>query len=162
MKILLLILGVSLLFFGFVLVDHHRDIPHQVQQQRDQLLSAHSGITARLQPVGQISVASKKSQPESQPEPMQAVAAIATDIDGQQVYQSGCIACHGAGVAGAPKVGDAGLWAERIAKGTDALYANAIQGITGNAGVMPAKGGNAALSDDEVKAAVDYMLANSK
>jgi cytochrome c5 len=59
-------------------------------------------------------------------------------------------------------VGDAGLWAKRIAKGLDTLYASAINGVQGNAGVMPAKGGNPALSNAEVKAAVDYIVAQSK
>jgi cytochrome c5 len=54
------------------------------------------------------------------------------------------------------------LWAKRIAKGLDTLYASAINGVQGNAGVMPAKGGNPALSNAEVKAAVDYIVAQSK
>lgn len=76
---------------------------------------------------------------------------------GKTLYQSACMACHGAGVAGAPKVGDKGAWAQRIAKGKDTLYQNAIKGI----GVMPAKGG-AQASDEEVKAAVDYMITASQ
>lgn len=76
---------------------------------------------------------------------------------GKTLYQSACMACHGAGVAGAPKVGDKGAWTQRIAKGKDTLYQNAIKGI----GVMPAKGG-AQASDEEVKAAVDYMITASQ
>ncbi|MEP7275105.1 MAG: c-type cytochrome, partial [Betaproteobacteria bacterium] len=74
----------------------------------------------------------------------------------------GCIACHGAGIAGAPKFGDKGAWAPRLAQGVNTLYTHAIAGYTGKAGMMPAKGGNAALSDAEVKAAVDYMAAAAK
>jgi cytochrome c5 len=66
--------------------------------------------------------------------------------------------CHNSGVAGAPKLGDKEAWAPRIAKGQESLYSVAIKGE----GAMPAKGGNAALSDDEVKAAVDHMVEESK
>lgn len=81
---------------------------------------------------------------------------VSTD-GGKKLYESACLACHGAGLAGAPKVGDKGAWAPRLAKGKDTLYQNAIKGI----GVMPAKGG-AQASDEEVKAAVDYMITASQ
>ena len=89
-------------------------------------------------------------------------AASSPGRDGQQVYQVSCVACHDAGIAGAPKLGDKGQWAKRIAKGLDTLYASAVNGVQGSAGAMPAKGGNPALSNAEVKAAVDYIVARSK
>ncbi len=92
---------------------------------------------------------------------MSGVAAVAV-ADGKAVYDGGCAACHAQGVAGAPKIGDAAAWAPRVEKGVDALYENAIKGYTGEAGMMPPKGGFAHLSDDEVKSAVDYMVENSK
>ena len=61
-----------------------------------------------------------------------------------------------------PQTGDAVAWSPRIEKGVDVLYANAINGYTGEMGMMPAKGGNPALSDDEVKAAVDYIISETK
>lgn len=80
----------------------------------------------------------------------------ASDLDGAALYaSSGCAACHDNGVAGAPAMGDADAWAERLEKGTDELYASAINGI----GAMPAKGGNPNLSDEEVEAIVDHMIA---
>ena len=82
--------------------------------------------------------------------------------DGQQTYQQACFACHGTGVAGSPKVGDKAAWKDRIAQGADKLHEHAIKGFTGKAGVMPPKGGRADLSDDAVKAAVDYMVSQSK
>ncbi|MDH3280209.1 MAG: c-type cytochrome [Gammaproteobacteria bacterium] len=86
----------------------------------------------------------------------------AEPLSGETVYTSSCAACHAAGVAGAPKLGDAGAWSARLAQGNDVLYEHAIKGYQGSAGLMPAKGGNANLSDDEVKAAVDHMVANAK
>ena len=77
---------------------------------------------------------------------------------GKKLYEGVCQACHAAGIAGAPKFGDKTVWADRIKQGAPTLYEHAIKGYQGKAGVMPAKGGSAA-SDDEVKAAVDYMIA---
>jgi cytochrome c5 len=77
---------------------------------------------------------------------------------GKKTYETVCFACHGAGVAGAPKFGDKAAWAPRIAQGKDALHATALKGK----GAMPAKGGNPALSDADVAAAVDYMVAAAK
>jgi cytochrome c5 len=83
-------------------------------------------------------------------------------MSGEQVYQSTCVACHGMGIAGAPKFGDKQSWAPHVAKGLDTLEKHAINGFNGPNGMMPAKGGNASLSDEEVKAAVKYMVDNSK
>jgi cytochrome c5 len=80
---------------------------------------------------------------------------------GKKLYDTACMACHTSGIAGAPKMGDKLAWADRIKQGTPILYDHAIKGFQGKAGVMPAKGGSTA-SDDEVKAAVDYMIAASK
>lgn len=87
-------------------------------------------------------------------------AKLAADA-GKKTYEAACIACHGAGIAGAPKFGDKAAWAPRIKQGKDVLYTHAIKGYQGKAGMMPAKGGSSA-SDDEVKAAVDYMVAAGK
>ncbi|MFL6710717.1 MAG: c-type cytochrome [Massilia sp.] len=80
---------------------------------------------------------------------------------GKKLYDAACVACHGAGIAGAPKFGDKSAWGPRIAQGKPTLYEHAIKGFQGKAGVMPPKGGSAA-SDDEVKAAVDYMASAGK
>ena len=152
-------LSVMLMLFIFVLVAHHRGIPDRVQQHRGALLGAGSSVDERIKPVGQVDVAAEKTPQE----PVKiAVAVSPPGRDGQQVYQASCVACHGAGIAGAPKLGDKGQWATRIAKGADTLYTSAVNGVQGSGGAMPAKGGNPALSDAEVKAAVDYMVARSK
>ena len=91
--------------------------------------------------------------------PVAAPAKVA--LDGQKIFNGACTACHTPGIAGAPKFGDKAAWAPRIKQGNAVLYEHAIKGFQGKAGVMPAKGG-AAASDDEVKAAVDYMVAAGK
>jgi len=77
---------------------------------------------------------------------------------GKKIFEGACIACHGAGIAGAPKFGDKSAWAPRIKQGKETLYTHAINGYQGKAGMMPPKGGSSA-SDAEIKAAVDYMAA---
>jgi len=86
-------------------------------------------------------------------------AAAGPDIaKGKKVYDSACFVCHMSGAAGSPKLGDKGAWSSRIAAGMDSLYNNAIKGKGG----MPPKGGRMELSDDDVKAAVAYMVEQSK
>ncbi len=86
------------------------------------------------------------------------VAAASSAVDGKGTYTAACFACHGTGAAGAPKLGDKGAWSKRIAQGMDTLFDHAINGFKG----MPAKGGNASLSDAAVEAAVEYMVKGSK
>lgn len=76
---------------------------------------------------------------------------------GEKVFGTTCVTCHGAGVLGAPKVGDKTAWGPRVAQGKDALYTHALNGFK----MMPARGGNAALKDEEVKAAIDYMVSKA-
>ena len=82
--------------------------------------------------------------------------------EGQTTYQQACFACHGTGAAGAPKLGDKAAWKSRIAKGMDTMNTHAIKGFKGKTGFMPAKGGRSDLSDKAVKAAVKYMVDQSK
>ena len=85
-----------------------------------------------------------------------AVAAIPKD--GKALFEQTCSACHGQGIAGAPKAGDKAAWGPRIAQGKATLYQHAINGFQGGSGVMPPKGGRTDLPDDLVKQAVDYMV----
>jgi cytochrome c5 len=87
-----------------------------------------------------------------------APAPAAGKTDGKKIFESACVVCHGAGIAGAPKAGDKAAWAPRLKSGMDALYASALKGK----GAMPAKGGNNALADADVKAAVDYLASLAK
>lgn len=90
-----------------------------------------------------------------------AAGVVADDYDldtGKEVYENTCAACHDAGAAGAPVIGDAGDWQDRLDKGMATLIEHSIEGFQGDAGVMPAKGGNTDLSDEEVENAVAYMV----
>ena len=91
-----------------------------------------------------------------------APATAAAKADGKKIYDTTCVACHGPGIAGAPKFGDKSAWTARIAEGNNTLYTHAIQGFQGKGGVMPPKGGNTTLADADVKAAVDYMVSAAK
>lgn len=86
------------------------------------------------------------------------VKASAADLaKGEKIFGATCLACHGAGVMGAPKLADKAAWEPRMAKGHATLYASAMDGFK----TMPPKGGNMMLKEDEVKAAVDYMLSKA-
>ncbi len=121
-----------------------------------------AAVAERIRPVGDVYLPGEQMQAaapvvETAPEP----EPVATAMTGPQVYNSACIACHSAGVGGAPIVGDAGQWAARVEQGMATLKRHAIEGYTGSAGYMPAKGGRLDLSDDEVASAVEYMVGES-
>jgi cytochrome c5 len=99
--------------------------------------------------------------PAAAPAPAPAPA-VAENTLGKGVFGNTCAMCHAAGVAGAPKPGDKADWGPRIAQGNDVLYKHALEGFTGAKGMMPPRGGGASLTDDEVKAAVDFMVAQSR
>ncbi len=109
-------------------------------------------------PAPQAAAPAATSAPATAP----AAAPAANAELGKSIYNKTCALCHAANVAGAPKPGDKADWGPRIAQGNDLLYKHAIEGYTGSKGQMPAKGGNSGLSDDEVKAGVDYMVGQSR
>ncbi|MGH8614345.1 MAG: c-type cytochrome [Gammaproteobacteria bacterium] len=138
------------------------------------------GVAERTAPVGQVAVEGDVTEEqgafETVPEASTVIAAAesgaagvetaaagaAADHPGKKTYDEACTVCHGTGAAGAPKLGDPDAWAARIAQGVEVLYDHAINGFQGKAGIMPPKGGRVDLDDDAIKAAVDYMVANSK
>lgn len=113
-------------------------------------------VEARIHPFARDAIAGEDNAALSPPA---AEPTVATDLPAETVFQQGCVACHGAGIAGAPKLGDKAAWAPRIAQGKDTLYKHALQGFQGKSGFMPAKGGRADFTDQSVMNAVDYMVA---
>jgi cytochrome c5 len=81
---------------------------------------------------------------------------------GKTAYDASCAACHEAGMMGAPKPGDKAAWAPRLAQGLEVMTKKSIDGFQGKAGMMPAKGGNASLTNEQVTDAVAYMADKSK
>jgi cytochrome c5 len=94
----------------------------------------------------------------AQPQAQAPAAKPAAAADGKAVYDKTCFACHAQSVAGSPKLGDKAAWAPRIPQGIDAL----VQSVSKGKGAMPPKGGNPALTDAELRAAVDFMVSQSK
>jgi len=124
-------------------------------------LESADAVTERVAPAGKLNnTGAPIAVASTAPAPAAAAASAApvSSDPGEAAYNKVCFACHAQGIAGAPKQGDAEAWAPRIAQGVDTLHKHAIEGFQGKAGVMPAKGGAADLSDDDVKAAVDFMV----
>jgi cytochrome c5 len=124
-------------------------------------------VAERIKPVGELTVgAAPVERVASSSSVMDAIIpaanAASAEDKGKKTYDTACMACHAAGVAGAPKLGDKANWGPRIAQGNDTLYTHALKGFQGKAGMMPPKGGNMSLADADVKAAVDYMVSQSK
>jgi cytochrome c5 len=158
---LLIVIAVALFALARVVASDTQD--KQVLEERQYL----ENVESRLQPVGKVAVAGQDNSALA----IKADAGVAAQAgsagpalpkSGDETFQQVCSACHGAGIAGAPKAGDKAAWGPRIAKGKEVLYDHALKGFQGSAGVMPAKGGRADLPDDLVKAAVDHMVDLAK
>ena len=107
----------------------------------------------RIKPAGQVCL-----QGDSSCGSASAASSGGTGKSAEEIYNTSCMACHTTGAAGAPKLGDAAAWEERMSKGIEEVYANAINGING----MPPKGTCMSCSDEEIEATVDYILENSQ
>lgn len=119
-----------------------------------------AAIDARIRPVGRVALPGDEL--EAAAPAVEAVPApAAARLTGEQVYNTACFACHGSGVGGAPKMGDAAAWKQRVAQGKATLNQHAVEGYQGSAGYMPPKGGRVDLSDEEIIAAVDFMVGKS-
>jgi cytochrome c5 len=120
-----------------------------------------AAVQERTAPPVRIAVAGADNSAMAIKAPVGQAAAVvmAMPKTGPELFEMACKACHGAGIAGAPKAGDHTAWAPRIAKGKAMLYDHAIKGFNGTAGVMPAKGGRTDIADDLIKSAVDHMVA---
>ena len=115
--------------------------------------TSNTGCMKNCKDPASVKITSEPSIATLQEEESVAVVEVAPE-GGEKVYQQACLMCHGAGVAGSPMTGDAAAWSTRIALGREKMVSNAINGI----GVMPPKGGQIQLSDEEVASAVDYLI----
>ena len=160
---LLIVIAIGIFALARVVASETQD--KQVLEESQYLKS----VASNLAPVGHVAVAGQdnsalaiKPDAGAAGGSGSASGGPAAPKSGDETFQQVCSACHGAGIAGAPKAGDKAAWGPRIAKGKEVLYDHAIHGFTGSSGVMPAKGGRADLSDDLVKAAVDHMVDLAK
>lgn len=119
-------------------------------------------VDEHLKPFGTVALAGEISPEEQATTAVVAPAPVAAPLSGPQIFNQACNACHGAGINGAPKLGDRADWAPRIGQGIATLRKHALEGYQGQKGVMPAKGGFVNLSDAEIGAGVDYMVSQSQ
>jgi cytochrome c5 len=131
-----------------------------VVEQRDFATS----VASRIEPLSQEAMVGQDNtgmaiKPDS---PAGAGVVLPIPKDGTQVYEQVCSACHGLGIAGAPKAGDAAAWGPRIAKGKTVLYDHALHGFSGQAGTMPAKGNRLDIPDALIEEGVDHMISLAK
>ncbi|MDQ3563878.1 MAG: c-type cytochrome [Pseudomonadota bacterium] len=177
-KTLIGVLG-ALVVFSVVLMYFANAIGGDEPTEEDK-----QAIADRIAPVGQVEVApatesvaanaASEQVPSAQPvesgqapalaekAPASRAESTSPDDKGKAVYDDSCFACHTSGLAGAPKLGDKAAWEPRIAQGMETLVARAIEGFQGQGGMMPPKGGRDDLADADVKAAVVYMVDQSR
>lgn len=160
---LLIVIAIGIFALARVVAGETQD--KQVLEESQYLKS----VEGHLQPVAKEAVAGQdnsalaiKADAGAAGQVGSASGGPAAPKSGEDTFQQVCSACHGAGIAGAPKAGDKAAWGPRLAKGKEVLYDHALKGFQGSSGVMPAKGGRADVSDDLVKAAVDHMVDMAK
>jgi len=128
------------------------------------LVSCGGGDTHEAAPEAAVEAQQEATEPvkeEITEEPKAEVTATADLANGEEIYKKSCFACHDAGVAGAAKLDDNARWTATAAKGLETVNKNALEGFTGENGMMPAKGGNASLTDEEITNSVAYMLSKA-
>ena len=162
------VIGAVALIVGIILLAQFAVGSYGARSMKDDPAMTDAAVAKRLAPAATVNV--DPNAPATAPAPAASAPAIAAVSipaapakaaatgGGKATYDAVCNVCHGAGVAGAPKLGDKAAWAPRMKTGLDALHTSALKGK----GAMPPKGGNTALSDADVKAAVDYMVAAAK
>jgi len=155
---LLVLVAIALIALARVIAAHTQEA--DVVEQRDFAKS----VAQRIEPLAQEAIVGQDNtgmaiKPDS---PVGAGAVLPIPKDGAQAYEQVCSACHGLGIAGAPKAGDAAAWAPRIAKGKTVLYDHALHGFSGQAGIMPAKGNRLDIPDAIIEAGVDHMMGMVK
>jgi cytochrome c5 len=153
-----LLMAIAICLFAFARIVASRTQDLQVLSEVDYSKS----VAARIQPPSQEAVAGQDNTAMAikaeTPSAAGSASAASLPKTGQELFQQTCSACHGQGIAGAPKAGDKAAWAPRIKEGKPTLYEHALHGFTGSSGTMPPKGGATDVPDDIVKQAVDYMV----
>ncbi|MDO5610508.1 MAG: c-type cytochrome [Pseudomonadota bacterium] len=134
---------------------------------RDPSPQALAQTEARIAPIGAVYVGAEGkllalAADQARAAAASSQAAYGGTLDGKKIYESLCTGCHTAGTAGAPMLNAAGIGARVAAQGRDTLLKMAIDGFTGSTGVMPARGGNPALTDEQMAHVVDWMIDESK
>ena len=123
---------------------------------------APEAVAERIQPVARLEFGAREGAPapaaQAAAPAAKSAAAKPGAADGKAVYDKVCFACHAQSVAGSPRLGDKAAWAPRIKQGMDTL----VQSVLKGKGAMPPKGGNPSLSDAEARAAVEFMVGQSK
>ncbi|HTC51719.1 MAG TPA: c-type cytochrome [Steroidobacteraceae bacterium] len=155
---LLVLVAIGIIVLARVVAGHTQET--DVIEQRDFARS----VASRIEPLSQEAIAGQDNtalaiKPDS---PAGAGAALPIPKDGAEVYAQVCSSCHGLGLVGAPKAGDAAAWGPRLAKGKNVLYDHALHGFTGSAGTMPAKGNRPDIPDAIIEAGVDQMMSMVK
>ena len=166
--------GAVALVVGIILLVQFAIGAYSKRSSKDDAAMSPAAVAQRVAPVAKVAIDPNAKSPEpAKGEPAKAASTAPVAIaavpppalskaggaaDGKKVYDATCVACHGTGVAGAPKCGDKAAWAPHIKGGVPHLYEIALKGK----GAMPAKGGNASLAEADVKAAVDYMVNAAK
>ena len=165
------VIGAIALVIGIILLAQFAIAAYGTRSMKNDPAMSEAAVKQRLAPVASVSVDPNAPAPAPAAAapaaaapvtaaaiPPPAAKAGAPAAGGKATYDATCAACHGSGLAGAPKLGDKVAWAPRLKEGKEELYKDAIKGK----GAMPPKGGNLTLSDADVKAAVDYMIAAAK
>ena len=153
------VLTVLLIALGWTIYSH---------EPKETNPNAAKQVAERIAPVGAVYAgdtgrAAMAAAEEAAAKAAASQVAYGGTTDGKTIYDNLCTSCHTAGVAGAPKLGDKAMWAPRIAEGLDTLIKHATEGYHGPDGnFMPPKGGNPALTDAQVKAAVTWIVGQAK
>ena len=154
----MVILGVLIaVTFGlFLLANYVSGKTQEVYVLQDPTFQAQ--VEDNIRPVGRVALDGDDISDAGEVATVEPVAEV---LSGPQVYNQACLACHGAGVGGAPVMGDKAAWTARVGQAYAVLTDHVINGYTGPAGYMPPKGGRVDLSDEEILAAMDYMIEES-
>ena len=155
---LLVVVALGIIALARTVAAHTQEA--DVVEQRDFATS----VASRIEPLSQEALVGQDNTAMAIKPDAPAGTGVVLPIpkDGTQVYEQVCSACHGLGIAGAPKAGDAAAWGPRIAKGKTVLYDHALHGFSGQAGTMPAKGNRLDIPDALIEEGVDHMISLAK